>query len=46
MVRLTQILQMLVYCRPLYNFLTELHAMLPQDLSNSTPLLEAMYVGG
>lgn len=37
------ILQMLVYCRPLYSFLTQLNAMVPQDLSNSTPLLEAIF---
>ena len=27
------ILQMLVYCRPLYSFLTQLNALVPQDLS-------------
>ncbi|WFD44535.1 ubiquitinyl hydrolase 1 [Malassezia psittaci] len=37
------ILQMLVFCRPLYRFLTELYTVLPQDLSNSTPLLEAIF---
>ena len=37
------ILQMLVYCRPLYSFLTQLNAMVPQDLTNSTPLLEAIF---
>lgn len=37
------ILQMLVYCRPLYTFLTQLQAMVPQDLSNTTPLLEAIF---
>lgn len=37
------ILQMLVYCRPLYRFLSLLQTMVPQDLSNSTPLLEAIY---
>ncbi|WFD30539.1 ubiquitinyl hydrolase 1 [Malassezia sp. CBS 17886] len=38
-----QVLQMLVFCRPLYAFLTQLHAAVPQDLSNSTPLLEAIF---
>lgn len=37
------ILQMLVYCRPLYYFLTQLRSLVPQDLSNSTPLLEAVF---
>ncbi|KOS14644.1 ubiquitin-specific protease [Malassezia pachydermatis] len=37
------ILQMLVYCRPLYCFLTQLRDIIPQDLSNSTPLLEAVF---
>ncbi|WFD00471.1 ubiquitinyl hydrolase 1 [Malassezia yamatoensis] len=37
------ILQMLVFCRPLYRFLADLYAILPQDLSNSTPLLEAIF---
>jgi len=37
------ILQMLVYCRPMYSFLTQLHSMVPRDLSNSTPLLEALF---
>ncbi|PKI84909.1 ubiquitinyl hydrolase 1 [Malassezia vespertilionis] len=37
------ILQMLVYTRPLYHFLTSLHREVPQDLSNSTPLLEAIF---
>lgn len=37
------ILQMLVYCRPLYSFLTQLNALVPQDLSNSTPFLEAIF---
>lgn len=37
------ILQMLIYCRPLYHFLTQLRSLVPQDLSNSTPLLEAIF---
>ena len=37
------VLQMLVFCRPLYMFLTQLRMMVPQDLSNSTPLLEAIF---
>ncbi|WFD26568.1 ubiquitinyl hydrolase 1 [Malassezia nana] len=34
---------MLIYCRPLYQFLTQLRSLVPQDLSNSTPLLEAVF---
>ena len=37
------ILQMLIYCRPLYHFLNQLRSLVPQDLSNSTPLLEAVF---
>ena len=36
------ILQMLVYTPAFYMFVTQLSTMVPQDLSNSTPLLEAM----
>ena len=34
---------MRVYCRPRYSFLTQLNALVPQDLTNSTPLLEAIF---
>lgn len=36
------VLQMLVYTAPFYLFLTRLSTLIPQDLSNSTPILEAM----
>ena len=36
------VLQMLVHTAPFYLFFTQLSTLIPQDLSNSTPLLEAM----
>jgi len=40
--RRAQILQVLVYCAPFTNLFSLIGSSIPADLSNSTPLMEAV----